>query len=292
MQKGLMQLPQSLSRQTAFFMKEQANYISNQYERSGLMEAVEQFIASVQKKGPLSAASFEALDQFHVRGAAISRELASMAGIEKNMRVLDAGCGLGGAARMLAAGFGCHVTGVDITASYISIATKLSALAGQQNETRFLQGDLLYLPFPNNHFDLIWTQHVQMNIEAKASLYQELFRLVKPGGRLLYYDVLGNEGGSLLYPLPWADTAAQSFVISSSRLTHYLEEAGFHKELQRDETLAGIAAIEKWLNKNQDNRGGLIILMGARAIEKMQHLLQHLKEGRLQLQSGLYKKEK
>lgn len=255
------------------------------------MEAVQQYIETVQKKGPLSAASFETLDQFHVRGATISRELASMAGIEKKMRVLDAGCGLGGASRMLAAGFGCHVTGVDITASYISIARQLSFLTGQQNETRFLQGDLLYLPFPNNHFDLVWTQHVQMNIAAKASLYKELFRLIKPGGRLLYYDVTGEACEELDYPLPWADTVAQSFVISSSRLGQYLEEAGFQQELQRDETPAGIAAIETWLNKNQDNTTGLNILMGARAMEKMKHLLKHLKEGRLQLQSGLYKKE-
>jgi MPBQ/MSBQ methyltransferase len=55
------------------------------------------------------------LDQFHVRGLGATRELAESLGIDAGANVLDVGCGLGGPARFLAATYGCHVTGIDLS---------------------------------------------------------------------------------------------------------------------------------------------------------------------------------
>ncbi len=125
-----------------------------------------------------------------MRGVEVSRELAIAAALQPGMRVLDAGCGLGGACRLLADEFGCEVTGIDITGDYIRTATRLSELTKLQHRTRFVQGSVLELPFNDNSFDIVWTQHVQMNIADKKTFYAEINRVLTDGGRLIYYDVL------------------------------------------------------------------------------------------------------
>ena len=71
-----------------------------------------------------------AVDEFHVRCALVSMELAREADLHKGMRILDAGCGIGGPARMLANEYGCHVTGIDITKEFIETAKLLTRLVG------------------------------------------------------------------------------------------------------------------------------------------------------------------
>ena len=73
------------------------------------------------------SADLAGLDQFHVGGLAATAQFARRIGIEKDCRVLDAGCGLGGPARYLAETFGCHVTGVDLTPSYVAVTDLLTA---------------------------------------------------------------------------------------------------------------------------------------------------------------------
>ena len=65
------------------------------------------------------------LDQFHTRGMSATVELAQAAGIPAESRVLDIGSGLGGPSRYLAATFGCHVTGIDLSPSFVAAATYL-----------------------------------------------------------------------------------------------------------------------------------------------------------------------
>jgi len=79
-------------------------------------------------------------DEFHVRGAIVSKELAET--IEINaLEVLDIGCGLGGPCRMLAEVYNCQATGIDLSAEYIRTASALSKLVNLDHKTTFIQGD-------------------------------------------------------------------------------------------------------------------------------------------------------
>mgnify|MGYP000689953118 FL=1 len=129
-------------------------------------------------------------DEFHVRGASVSKELANSININ-GLNVLDVGCGLGGPCRMLAEEYNCKTTGIDLSNEYIRTANKLSKLVNLNDKTTFVQGDATELPFKDKTFDVVWTQHVQMNIPDKKKFYSEINRVLKKGGYFLFQLLRG-----------------------------------------------------------------------------------------------------
>src|SRR5262249_28160646 len=86
------------------------------------------------------------LDQFHTRGLAATAELAKLAGITADMSVLDVGSGVGGPARFLAATYGCRVTGVDLSESFVDAARYLTERTGQGGPVSFQTASALLAP--------------------------------------------------------------------------------------------------------------------------------------------------
>src|SRR5581483_364402 len=115
----------------------------------------------------------------HTRGLAATADLARLVGITADLSVLDVGSGLGGPARFLAATYGCHVTGVDLSESFVEAARYLTARTGQSDLVSFQAADALHLPFGDGAFDAVLLQHVAMNIADRDSLYREIHRVLK-----------------------------------------------------------------------------------------------------------------
>jgi ubiquinone/menaquinone biosynthesis C-methylase UbiE len=231
-------------------------------------------------------------DEFHVRGAAVSKELAESINLE-GATVLDVGCGLGGPCRMLADEYNCQATGIDLSNEYIRTAKELSKLVKLDSKTSFVQGDATSLPFDDNTFDVVWTQHVQMNIPGKENLYSEISRVLKTGGHFLYYDILKKEEGEINYPMPWATTPDMSFLFKETDMDSFLTQFGLTKEQSNDQTQAGIDFFNALVAKLKEfgpPKMGLNVLMGETTKPKLMNLLGHLKSGELELKSGVYKK--
>jgi ubiquinone/menaquinone biosynthesis C-methylase UbiE len=232
------------------------------------------------------------LDQFHLRGAAASLELAREAELNEKDQVLDVGCGIGGPARMVANNYGCTVTGIDITQEFVNTATRLSELTGMDHKTRFICGDALALPFPDNTFDAVWTQHVQMNVEDKKKFYNEIHRVLKKEGSLIFHDIFRQHDGALKYPVPWASSENISHLITTSELHQLLTSIGFYIRQTRDQTAAAI----EFLSDSNESVADVIpfspqIIMGDNGKEKLSNLLQNLREEKLTVQSGVFRKE-
>lgn len=267
--------------------------IENHYLVEGLYEDI---LNRLREQGVdlnnVKRTDIASVDEFHVRGAAVSKELANSIDL-KGMRVLDVGCGLGGACRMLAEEFSCTTTGIDLSNEYIRTATELSKLVKLSENTDFVQGNALNLPFEDNTFDIVWTQHVQMNIPDKKMFYSEIKRVLRKGGKLLYYDIYSNGEDEVLYPMPWANISEQSFLFESKDMDQILVELGFSKVQATNQTQAGIEffeVIDAKLKEFGPPKMGLNVLMGETTQLKLINLLTHLKNGKLTLQSGAYKK--
>jgi MPBQ/MSBQ methyltransferase len=225
-----------------------------------------------------------ALDELHIRGRPATEELAAKIRPEATDRVLDVGCGIGGPSRYLAATFGCEVTGVDLTASYVDAAQWLSRCVGLVDRVRYERADALALPFPDASFDLVWTQHAAMNIADKAKLYAEMQRVLVPGGRLALYDVTQGPGGPVIFPVPWAREPSLSHLVTPDELRSHLESAGFEIASMEERSAAAkawYAAVGPKLTGPTPPPAALTVLIGPNVATVVGNLGRCIEEGRI-----------
>ncbi|MDX6420170.1 MAG: sarcosine/dimethylglycine N-methyltransferase [Trebonia sp.] len=202
--------------------------IGTQYATGLSRQGIERALVAAGKDiDHLTPADLGALEDFHTLGRIATGQLAELARITSQDRVLDAGTGIGGTARFLAATRGCRVTAVDLTEDYCETASWLNKLTGLDGKITVRQADVTRLPFADAAFDVAISQHVQMNVADKARLYAEARRVLVAGGRLAIWDITAGEPGPLDYPLPWADHPDRSHLIPAPALRAAIEAAGF-----------------------------------------------------------------
>jgi SAM-dependent methyltransferase len=264
----------------------QPNEIEEHYGAEPLLARIEE---ALRRAGlgdqSLGWADLVPLDQFHVRGLCATRELAESLGIGVGANVLDVGCGLGGPSRFLAATYGCHVTGIDLSQPFVDAAQMLTERAGLSDLVTFRQANALNLPFADESFDHAWTQHVAMNIADRAGFYASMRRVLRPGGCLAIYDAVAGDCGPPIFPVPWARVPETSFLLTPEAMREALARAGFAEVSWADKTDAGQAWAAEMQAKPEAKPTplGLHIVMGPQFAEMAANLGRNLQEGRVRL---------
>ncbi len=267
------------------------NPVENHYGVGGILDSILKALSDMGKDvHQLTPIDLAPVDEFHIRGRDATIELARRASLTARMHILDVGCGLGGSARYLATEYQCQVTGVDLTQEYIDVANALAKLVGLQEVVKFRQANALELPFNDQAFDIVWTEHVQMNIADKHGFYSEIARVLKPGGRLVFHDIFQGTGGEPHYPVPWAEERSISTLAPIANMKDILEGAGLLVLDWADRSGHSIEWFQNMVEKMQ-NAGppslGLHLLTGKTAKEKFANVLRNLKEKRIVVFQGV-----
>jgi SAM-dependent methyltransferase len=226
------------------------------------------------------------VDEFHIRGDTATRELIELAEFTPDMHILDVGCGIGGSTRRLSQETGCRVTGIDLSEAYIDTAARLTQLLNMQERVGFHACSALELPFEDNSFDGVWSLQMNMNVEDKLTWLRETCRVIKPGGRAVFYEVCGGNNTPLYFPVPWAQDGSMSFLVPPELFRDQLISAGFAIEVWNDRTdLARQAFANAREPEGEPNLPvlGVYLLVGEDIQAKAYNLHRNLDEERVSL---------
>jgi SAM-dependent methyltransferase len=205
----------------------EATGVNAHYGRQGLGEVILDGLRAAGKDPDrLTPDDLAPADQFHIRGKPATLELAQLAGLHADQQVLDVGGGVGGPARTLAHELGCRVTVLDLTEEFCRVGEMLNARTGLADRVTYQHGTALDLPFETASFDAVWTQHSTMNIADKERLYAEVFRVLRPGGRLAMHEIMAGPVQPIHFPVPWAPDPSISFLRTPEAVRSLLRQSG------------------------------------------------------------------
>jgi SAM-dependent methyltransferase len=176
----------------------------------------------------------------------------------------------------------------------VETARALAERVGLAAKAQFIQASALDVPFADGSFEVVWTEHAQMNIADKERFLSEIARVLKFEGRFVFHEILQGEGGEPHYPLPWAEDPAISFLVTATSLQESLREGGFtilSWEDKSQRSLDWFVDMTEKLKKSGRPPLGLHLLMGRNAKLKSQNQIRNLQEKRIAVIQGVAKKE-
>ena len=186
-------------------------------------------------------------------------------------RGLDAGCGIGLPALLLAEAVGPagHVTGLDLSPEFLVYAEEIVEQAGLLERISFQEGDVREIPFDDDTFDWAWSVDcVGYAPLEPLPLVKELARVVKPAGSVI---ILAWSSQVLLpgYPLLEARLNATSsgiapFVKGKRPELHFLRALGWFRDAGLEEPTARTFAGDAYAPLTDDLRRALIALFEMR----------------------------
>ncbi|XP_064635402.1 uncharacterized protein LOC135492727 [Lineus longissimus] len=168
-------------------------------------------------------------------GSEASKDIVSYLDLAPGMKCLDVGCGTGGNAFYLAKHHGVEVHGLDLSNNMVNLAREYANGRYKDARLSFAVEDVTTSEFPDESFDVIYSQCVLSHIQDKLSLFKKLRTWLKPGGRLLIADYICSSGN---HSKAFTDYIAQReyHILPVEQYSKVLECAGFKTVIVKDNT--------------------------------------------------------
>ncbi len=203
-----------------------------------------------------------------------SNEIPRKLRLQASSSVLEIGCGSGGYALHLAETVGCSIVGLDVNEPGVHNANQLATASGLAARAHFQNGDASKnLPFESETFDAVFANDVLCHIPKRPKVVCEMFRVLKPGGRMLFSDAL-VVGGMVSHQEIATRSSIGYYVYSPpGENERLIEQAGFRATRAVDTTESAASISKKWQEARERRRKELVALEGTSNFEGLQAFL-------------------
>ncbi|PYV15062.1 MAG: class I SAM-dependent methyltransferase [Acidobacteria bacterium] len=203
-----------------------------------------------------------------------SQDIPRMLDLKLNSSVLEVGCGSGGYALHLAETLGCRVLGLDVNASGVRNANQLALARGLISQARFEQCDVSKkLPFDNQTFDAVFSNDVLCHLPRRPGVLGEIFRVLKPGGRMLFSDALVVAGMLSHEEIATRSCIGYYVYTPPGENERLMEKAGFQQIRATDTTESAARIAKRWYDAREKRKEALVAVEGNSNFEGVQRFL-------------------
>ena len=154
------------------------------------------------------------VENFAQAAEQLTQQVCAAAEINPGDRILDVGCGFGGAIASLNERFApLALVGLNLDNRQL-VRAREQIKPNPGNHIKFVQGDACQLPFPDNSFDVVLAIECIFHFPSRQRFFQEARRVLRPGGTLALSDFVLAPGvypWMKLYGFLMSDRISQSY---------------------------------------------------------------------------------
>lgn len=110
--------------------------------------------------------------------------------INSTSKVIDVGAGYGGAARYLAQHYGCRVSCLNLSDLQNQRNSEINQSRNLSDRIEVTQGDFENIPYGDRSFDIAWSQDALVHSGNRRRVLEEMRRILKSSGELIFTDTL------------------------------------------------------------------------------------------------------
>lgn len=173
--------------------------------------------------------SVATLDQLHAGLAESTMALAALCQMDASTTVLDLGAGLGGSARCVAQALGCRVIALELSQALVEQGRALTERLGLSHLVTHICGEACQVRL-EEPVDVVWIQHVDMQIPDKFAFYKNAAACLSVHGRIAWHDWLAGPKGPPFFPLMWSGDGSMSFLSDEGEFRSNIEAADLRLE--------------------------------------------------------------